>query len=119
VLFLGWVSNRTLLPLVVIAIAWGCLLQWPWGQTLVPALIALGVAHLLYPLIATSRSMPLVVAAVDAVFLVVAWRSDTWGDLTPVFVPVLAGIALVALLYASTVVLVLHWRRTPPADKPS
>lgn len=103
---------RTLLTLVANAIAWGVLLQWPWPwhQTFVPAVVALAAIHLVYPFVARNASLPLLVALVDGAALYAAWRHETWGELTPIVATVLAGIALVALAYAATVVLLLHRR---------
>ena len=76
----------------------------PWTQILGPAPIALAVIHVAYPLIAASRTTPLLVAAVDAAALYAAYRFDVWGELTIVVVPLLGAIAFIALAYAAIVV---------------
>jgi hypothetical protein len=104
------VSFRTLLTLLANAVAWGLLLQWPWEQLLGPAMIALGVIHLLYPFMAPSRLVPLLVAAVDAAALYAAWIRDAWDEMTIIFVPMLGAAAILALAYAASVVMLLHGR---------
>jgi hypothetical protein len=104
------VSVRTLITLVANAVAWGLLLQWPWEQLLGPAMIALGAIHLVYPFIAPSRVVPLLVAALDAAALYAAWIRDAWDDMTIIFVPMLAAASILALAYAASVVMLLHGR---------
>jgi hypothetical protein len=104
------VSYRTLITLIATAVAWALLVQAPWSQVLGPAMIALGVIHLVYPFLAASRTTPLLVAAIDAGFLYYAFVSETWGELTIVFVPILAVAGVVALCYAAAVVILLHRR---------
>ena len=116
---LGTVSYRTLLTLVANAVAWAMLLSNPWTQLLGPAPIALAVIHVAYPLIAASRTTPLLVAAVDAAALYAAYRYDVWGELTIVVVPLLGAIAFIALAYAAIVVSLLHRpAKQKPDEKP-
>jgi hypothetical protein len=112
---------------VIAAIAWGIVVQWPWGRFLFHAFIALGAIHLLAPwwfhlsrVTPFHRAFlvgPLALAAIDAGFLFYAWRSDIWSDLTVVFVPVLAGVAALALLYGLLVMSLLDRWRTRRAEK--
>jgi hypothetical protein len=112
---------------VIAAIAWGVVVQWPWGRFLFHALVVIGVMHLLAPwwfhlsrVTPFHRAFlygPLALAAIDAGFLLYAWRGDLWSDLTVVFVPVLAGIAALALLYALLVMSLLDRWRTRRAEK--
>src|SRR5688572_13589017 len=94
---------------VLAAIAWGIVVQWPWGRFLFHVFIALGAIHLIAPWwFHLSRGDtpfhraflfgPLALAMIDTGFLFYAWRGDIWSDLTIVFVPVLAGVAALALL---------------------
>ncbi len=120
--------GRILGPHVVNALAWACVLQWPWGGTLFPALTVLAVLHLAQPLwsswVDKERPLhrafaagPLLMFATDTAFLVAAWKRDCWGDLTVAFVPVLVVVALIALLYSAAVMTFLGRRQrsdTPP-----
>jgi len=106
------VLGLTLVPHVVNALAWACLLHWPWGA-LFPALTILFAVHVAQPIWSTwigdqptRRAFvrgPLVLFATDGVFLIAAWQDDTWGGLTAVFVPVLVGVAVLALGYSASV----------------
>jgi len=103
------------------AIAWGVLAQWPWSW-MFRVLLVQAALHLVAPLwfhaVVRIRPVhracvagPVVLAGVDAAFLVFAWRADLWRDLTTIFVPVLAGAAVLALNYALIVMIVLDRRR--------
>ena len=111
-------SGVSLLLLLVNAVAWACLVQWPWGQLMLPSLIALAVVHLVSPLWTAFAQRdqllhrafvrgPFLVFACDALFLGAAWRYESWGELTVVFVPVLGALAIVGLAYAAAMMSLL------------
>jgi hypothetical protein len=107
---------------IVVALLWAWIAQWPWGMYLFEAVIAIGVAHLVSPVwfhFVGPRPFhraflcgPLVLAGIDAAFLLYAWTNDLWSDLTVVFVPVLAACGAIALLYALLVMSLLDGWRT-------
>lgn len=89
------------------------------------ALGALAVVHLAQPLwslwVDKARPLhrafafgPLAMFAADVAFLVAAWKRDSWGDLTVAFVPLLAGGAVLALVYSAAVMTIV--RRSRSAD---
>jgi hypothetical protein len=105
----------------IVAIVWAWIAQWPWGMYLFHGLAGLGVAHLIAPwwfhflggrpLHRAFLFGPLALATIDAAFLVYAWRSNLWSDLTVVFVPILGALAAIALLYSLLVMSLLDGRR--------
>jgi hypothetical protein len=110
------------------AFAWGLIVQWPFGPWLFHAFAALAILHVLSPFwfhLTRIRPMhraflfgPFALAVLDGAFLVYAWRDELWRDLTVVFVPVLGGIAIVALLYALLVMSLLdRWRTRREAKR--
>lgn len=114
---------RHLLTLqLVSAIAWAVLAQWPFSPWALHVLLFQAVLHLASPfwfhVVVGVRPVhracllgPVALAAIDAGFLVFAWREDLWWELTAVFVPLLAVAALIALNYALIVMVLLDRRR--------
>ena len=102
---------------LIAAITWGVIVQWPWGTWVFHALGALAVIHIVGPFwfhFAFSRPFhraflfgPLALAALDAGFLVYAWRGGLWADLTGIVVAVLAAAAIVSVLYSLLVMTLL------------
>lgn len=104
------------------AIAWGVLAQWPWSGWAFHVLLVQALLHALAPFwfhgVVGIRPVhracllgPIALAAIDAAFLVFAWRHELWHELTTVFVPLLAVVAVVAVNYAVIVMIVLDRRR--------
>jgi hypothetical protein len=122
------VRMRIVLFHALIAVAWAWIAQWPWGGYLFHTFAAIGVFHALAPFWFHFSGVrpfhraflfgPLALAAIDAMFLLYAWRGQIWSDLTYVFVPILGAIAAVALLYALLVMSLLDgWRTRREAKK--
>jgi uncharacterized membrane protein len=104
------------------AIGWAVLAQWPWSPWAFHVLLAQAVLHVVAPFwfhsIVRIRPVhlaclvgPIALAVIDAAFLVFAWKADLWRDLTTVFVPLLGGAGIIALSYATSVMIVLDRRR--------
>src|SRR5262245_43700947 len=113
---------------VVVALVWAWIAQWPWGAWLFHALAGIGVAHAIAPFwfhFSGPRLFhraflfgPLMLAGIDAAFLLYAWRGQLWSDLTIVFVPILAAVAGIALGYSLLVMSLLNgWRERREAKK--
>lgn len=113
---------------LIVAIAWAVVAQWPWGVSVIYAVGAQVVLHLLAPFwfhLANVRPFhraflygPLVIALIDGAFLYYAWRNELWWDLTVVFVPLLGAGAVVTLLYGMLVMgMLAKWRANREARR--
>jgi hypothetical protein len=107
---------------ILTAIAWAVIAQWPWGPYVLHALATLGVIHVAAPFwchFAFARPFhraflfgPISLAAIDAGFVLYAWSTDLWSDLTIIAVIVLAAASALALLYSLLVMTLLDYART-------
>ncbi len=106
---------------LIAAITWGVLVQWPWGTWVFHALGALAVIHIVAPFwfhFVFARPFhraflfgPLVLAALDAGFVLYCWRGELWADLTMIVVAILGAGTIVGLLYSLLVMTLLdRWR---------
>lgn len=102
---------------ILVAIAWGVIVQWPWGIYVFHAVAALGILHVLAPWwchFVFARPLhraflfgPLALLLLDAGFCVYAYATDLWSEVTIIAVAVLGAGSILGLLYSLLVMTLL------------